>query len=46
MAAHLRQLPVGVDPDQTKVEMTAGVLRVAVPNPAQTKKIDVKAAAG
>jgi HSP20 family protein len=41
------ELPAGVDPDQIKAEMAKGVLKVAVskPAPAQTKKIDVKAAA-
>ena len=41
------ELPAGVNPDQIKAEMTKGVLKVAVPKPApaQTKKIDVKAAA-
>lgn len=41
------ELPAGVNPDQIKAEMTKGVLKIGVPKPApaQTKKIDVKAAA-
>ena len=41
------ELPAGVNADQIKAEMANGVLKVAVtkPAPAQTTKIDVKAAA-
>jgi HSP20 family protein len=41
------ELPAGVNADQIKAEMTKGVLKITVPKPApaQTKKIDVKAAA-
>ena len=41
------ELPAGVNPDQIKAEMAKGVLKIAVtkPAPAQTRKIDVKAAA-
>jgi HSP20 family protein len=41
------QLPDGVNPDSIKAVMSKGVLKVTVPKPApaQTKKIDIKAAA-
>lgn len=41
------ELPAGVNADQIKAEMAKGVLKIVVPKPApaQTKKIDVKAAA-
>jgi HSP20 family protein len=41
------ELPAGVNSDQIKAELANGVLKVAVakPAPAQTKKIEVKAAA-
>jgi len=41
------QLPEGVNADGIKAVMSKGVLKVTVPKPApaQTKKIDIKAAA-
>jgi HSP20 family protein len=41
------ELPAGVKPEEIKAEMAKGVLKIAVtkPAPAQTRKIDVKAAA-
>jgi HSP20 family protein len=41
------ELPAGVNPDQIQASIAKGVLTVKVPKPApaQTKKIDVKAAA-
>lgn len=41
------ELPAGVNADHIKAEMAKGVLKISVPKPApaQTKKIDVKAAA-
>jgi HSP20 family protein len=41
------ELPAGVNPDAIKANISKGVLRVSVPKPApaQTKKIEVKAAA-
>jgi HSP20 family protein len=45
--ARTLELPAGVNPDQIKASIAKGVLTVTVPKPApaQTKKIDVKAAA-
>jgi HSP20 family protein len=41
------ELPAGVNPDAIKASLAKGVLKVSVPKPApaQTKKIDIKAAA-
>jgi HSP20 family protein len=41
------ELPAGVNPDAIKANISKGVLKVSVPKPApaQTKKIEVKAAA-
>jgi len=41
------ELPAGVNPDQIKASIAKGVLTVTLPKPApaQTKKIEVKAAA-
>jgi HSP20 family protein len=41
------ELPAGVNPDAIKASISKGVLKVSVPKPtpAQTKKIEVKAAA-
>lgn len=40
------ELPPGVDPDAIKATMSKGVLKITIPkpSPAQSKKIDVKAA--
>jgi HSP20 family protein len=45
--ARTLELPAGVNPDQIKASIAKGVLTVTVPKPApaQTKKIEVKAAA-
>jgi HSP20 family protein len=45
--ARTLELPAGINPDQIKASIAKGVLTVTVPKPApaQTKKIEVKAAA-